>query len=109
MKLWAIKNEVLRGNIMITEYIKPRLYAMSPDQLTDFVRNRAQVGDIATTYDSATDRKYIYFCTEKNIGKDIDPFWMVVDEKWILKNMFENITLEEKVDFLINKYIQDNT
>ena len=93
---------------MITEYIQPKLYAMLPNQLTDFVRNRAQAGDIATTYDSATDRRYIYFCTEKNIGKDINPFWMIIDEKRTLRKMFENMTLEEKVDFLVNKYIQDN-
>lgn len=95
---------------MIVDYIKvmPKLYAMLPSQLTDFVHNKAQVGDIATTYDSVTNRRYIYFCTPDNIGKDINPTWMMVDEKAMLKNMFENMTLEEKVNFLINKYIQDN-
>lgn len=91
-------------------YIKiiPKLHAMSPDKLTDFVRNKAQAGDIAYTYDSATERNYIYFCTEKNIGKDVNPVWMMIDEKQMLKNMFKNMTLEEKVDFIIDKYIKDN-
>lgn len=46
---------------------------------------------------------------KKNIGKDINPVWMMVDEREMLKNMFENMTLKQKVDFLIDKYIQDNT
>ena len=92
------------------DYIKiiPKLYAMKPEQLVDFVRNKAQAGDIAYTHDSATKRNYIYFCTEKNIGKDINPVWIMIDERQMLKNMFENMTLEQKVDFLIDKYIQDN-
>ena len=92
-------------------YIKitPSVYAMKLNELYDFVRNKAQVGDIATTLDSTTNQRYLYFCTEKNIGKDINPVWMMVDERQILKNMFENMNLEQKVDFLIDKYIQDNT
>lgn len=92
-------------------YIKvtPSIYAIMPNQLADFVHNKAQVGDIATTYDTATNQRYIYFCTPSNIGKDINPIWMMVDERQMVKNMFENMTLEQKVDFLIDKYIQDNT
>ena len=91
------------------DHVRLKLYAMAPDRLTDWVRNNAQAGDIATTYDSATKRRYFYFCNEKNIGKDVNPVWMMVDERQMLISMFQNMTLEEKVDFLIDKYIQDNT
>ena len=96
---------------MIADYIKvtPELYTMLPDQQTDFVHNKAQVGNIATTYDSATNKRYVYFCMPNNIGKDIDPVWMMIDEKAMIRNMFKNMTLEQKVDFLIDKYIENNT
>lgn len=92
------------------DYVKiiPRLYALSPNELDDFVHNKAQAGDIATTYDSVTNTRYMYFCTPNNIGKNINPVWMMVDERQMIKNMFENMTLEQKVEFLIDKYIQDN-
>lgn len=93
------------------DYIKiiPKVHAMLPNQLADFVHNKAQVGDIAYTHDSVTNKRYIYFCNEKNIGKDVNPVWMMVYERGMLKNMFDNMTLKQKVDFLIDKYIQDNT
>lgn len=92
------------------DYIKivPSVYSMLPNELADFVHNKAQVGDIALTRDSTTDQRYIYFCTAENIGKDINPVWMMIDERQMLKNMFTNMTLDQKVDFLIDKYIQDN-
>ena len=91
------------------EHIKvtPSVYVMMPNELVNFVHNIAQAGDIETTYDSATKKRYVYFCTEKTIGKDVNPVWMMIDEKSMLKKMFENMTLEQKVDFLINKYIED--
>lgn len=92
---------------MNNEHLMPKLYAILPEQLVDFVRNTAQAGDIATTYDSKTKRRYVYFCNEKNIGKDINPAWMMIDERWMLKNRFKSMTLEEKIDFLIDKYIDD--
>lgn len=53
------------------DYIKiiPKVHAMLPNQLADFVHNKAQVGDIAYTYDSATNKRYIYFCNEKKHRK----------------------------------------
>ena len=81
---------------------------MLPDQLTDFVQNTAQAGDVAITKSPITNDEYIYFCTKENIGKDANPCWMKVDKEGMLKNMFERMTLEEKVNFLIDKYIQDN-
>lgn len=89
--------------------ISPRVYVMLPDELTDFVHHRAQAGDVATTYDAGTKRRYMYFCTPDNIGKDVDPFWVAVDERAVLKSYFESMSLEEKVNFLIDKYIQNNT
>lgn len=86
-----------------------KVYAMLPDELTNFVHNIAQAGDVATSYNAMTKRRYIYFCTKDNIGKDVNPVWMMVDEREMYKNYFKNMSLEEKVDFLIDKYIQDNT
>lgn len=57
---------------------KPRFYAIEPDQLTDFVCNVAMPGDIATTYSYENDARYFYICTEKNIGKDVVPYWTVL-------------------------------
>lgn len=88
--------------------ISPKLYAMRPKDLDDFVHNMAKAGDIATTYDEQTRKRFMYFCTEENIGKDVDPHWEMVDEKEIWKYYFNHMSLEEKVDFLIDKYIQDN-
>ena len=92
---------------MDNEHIVPKMYAMRSEELVDFVRNKAQAGDIATTYEPTTRRRYMYFCNEENIGKDINPTWLMVDERWMLKNRFRNMTLEEKVDFLIDKYIDN--
>ena len=94
---------------MQVDYIKPSVYAMKLNELTDFVHNKAKAGDVAYTYDLATNKKYIYFCNQNNIGKDVNPVWMIVAERQMLKNMFDNMTFKQKVDFLIDKYIQDNT
>lgn len=82
-------------------------YAMSPSKLDDFVHNKASVGDILISYDAVHNRRLIYFCNEKNIGKDIHPFWISFDEKELLRNQLRNMTLEEKVDFLLDKYIEN--
>lgn len=81
---------------------------MLPEELTNFVHNIAQVGDVATSYNAETKRRYIYFCTKGNIGKDVNPIWMMVDERAMYKNYFKNMSLEEKVNFLIDNYIQNN-
>lgn len=88
--------------------ISPKMYAMQPKDLDDFVHNKAKAGDIATAYDETTKKRFMYFCTDKNIGKDVDSHWVMVDEKEIRKHCFNYMSLEEKVDFLIDKYIQDN-
>lgn len=86
-----------------------KVYVMSPDELDNFVHNIAQAGDVATSYNAMTKRRYMYFCTRDNIGKDVNPVWMMVDEREMYENYFKNMSLEEKVDFLIDKYIQNNT
>lgn len=88
-------------------HIKPTVYAMSPDKLDDFVHNKASVGDILMSYDAVRNRRLIYLCNEKNIGKDIYPVWMAFDEEELLRNQLRNMTLEEKVDFLLDKYIEN--
>lgn len=94
---------------MVKKFFQPKVVAMLPSELNDFVRNKAEAGDIAYTFDSRTDKQYVYFCTPDNIGKDINPIWMMLDETQWLRSMFENMTLEEKVEFLVDKYIQENT
>jgi len=94
---------------MVKKFFQPKVVAMLPSELDDFVHNIAEAGNIAYTYDSRTDEKYVYFCTPDNIGKDIEPVWMMLDETQLLRSMLENMTLEEKVEFLIDKYIQENT
>lgn len=92
---------------MVNEYSNIKVHAMLPEQLDDFVRNTARAGDVAVAYDNATRRRYMYFCTEDNIGKGANPVWIAVDERWIIENRLKSMTLEEKVDFLIDQYIEN--
>lgn len=86
-----------------------KVIAMRPDELEHFVHEIARPGDIATAYDSKTKRRYVYFCTHDNIGKSAKPAWMMVDERSLWEYRFNSMSLEEKVDFLIDRYISENT
>lgn len=92
---------------MVNEYANLKVCSMLPEQLDNFVRNTARAGDVAVAYDNATRRRYIYFCTHENIGKDARPVWMAIDERSIIENRLQTMTLEEKVDFLIDQYIEN--
>lgn len=85
---------------------RPRIYYMSKDKLTEFVRDKAQPGDIAFTCDSYTNHKYVYCCTPDNIGPNAEPVWFYLDTRWLLRRHLNSMTLGEKVDFLIDKYIE---
>lgn len=83
-------------------------YLVPIDGLKKFVHSTASAGDIAIAYDEMRDRRFWYICTKDNIGEDIEPYWM--DEriitKMILENKFGNMTMEEKIDLLMDDYIE---
>lgn len=80
-----------------------RIIKMKRDKLTKFVHEYAQPGDIAISDDHCG----IYCCTEYNIGKNINnPKWFAYRyEDFIQKYFVKNMTLEEKVDFLIKSIL----
>lgn len=86
-----------------------QVVSLSSEQLIDYVHNKAKSGEILTTYDRTLEKRYVYFCNEENIGKNANPYWVMIDEHFLYKKqlemLFENMTLEEKIDFLIEKYI----
>lgn len=88
---------------------KTKVYSMQLGDLKNFVQNIAQPGDIAMSHHRETKRTYIYICTKENIGKNIEPAWTMVDERALWKHYFSGMSLEEKVDFLMNVYIQNVT
>lgn len=83
-----------------------KVYYIGVNQLFDFVRDIAEPGDIAMSYDALTESRYIYFCTHENIGEEVNPLWTMYDEKAILRERVKHMTLEEKIDFLVDKFIE---
>ena len=81
------------------------------EQLDDYVRNKAKPGDVLISRNKYTDEQYMYFCNKDNIGKYAMPRWVSgkLVNKFILEAQFKDMTLEEKVDFLIDEYIKNNT
>ena len=86
---------------------KIKVYSMQLGDLKNFVHNTAQPGDIAMSHHRETKRMYMYICTKENIGKNINPTWKMIDERAMWKHYFSGMSLEEKVDFLIDRYIQN--
>jgi len=84
---------------------RPKIYRMLPEELTNFVHNIAIPGDIAYSHDAETKRYYVYFCTTENVGEDVNPCWMMTDERAILRERLNTMSLEEKIDFLIERLI----
>ena len=80
-----------------------------PEQLDDFVHNKAEPGDIVTSYDSVRGIRYWYFCTKDNVCKGITPFWESNSSlhRVMLENQFKDMSLEQKIDFLVNDYIEN--
>ena len=83
----------------------PKIYYMLPEQLITFVHNIAIPGDIAYSYDAKTERHSVYFCTTENVGEDVNPYWMITDERAMLRERLKTMSLEEKIDFLIDRII----
>lgn len=90
---------------MPDNYRLPKIYYMAPGDLTNFVHNIAVPGDIAYSYDAQTERRYIYYCTTENIGKEVNPFWMLIDEQAMLRERLKTMSLEEKIDFIIERLL----
>lgn len=87
---------------------RPKIYYMRKDDLAEFVRTKARPGNIAYTRDTYTGDQYIYHCTHDNIGEGAEPCWYAVDTRYFLKQKLKSMSLEEKVDFLIERYITDH-
>jgi len=90
---------------MSNEHRNPKNYYMLPGELANFVHNKAIPGDIAYSYDAITERHYIYYCTTENIGKDVTPYWAITDKKEMIRERLKSMSLEEKIDFLIERLI----
>ena len=86
-----------------------QIISLMPESLNDYIHNSAKAGDILTTYDNERGERYWYFCTKDNIGENISPSWIAnrIINKQLLEHQFKGMTLEEKVDFLINKHIEN--
>ena len=84
-------------------------YSIRINELEDFVHNKAKPDDILTAYDHYLDRHYYYLCTDDNIGKNVSPSWMTSTNflRTTLIEKFKKMTLDEKVDFLIEEYISN--
>lgn len=85
----------------------PRVYKIKFEELENFILTDASAGDIAMAYDPVRDRNYVYICNSQNIGQNAPsyPAWTLLDEEYLLKKEFKNMSLEDKVDFLIHDYI----
>ena len=88
-----------------------KVVSLLPSKLEYYVHTKAKVGEILLSYDNETRRRLIYFCNKNNIGKDVKPSWIMINEynllETSLRNQFEHMTLEEKVDFLIDRHIEN--
>lgn len=77
------------------------------EELKNFILTDASAGDIAIAYTPECDRNYVYICNSQNIGPNAPscPAWTLLDEERLLNKAFEYMSLEDKVDFLINDYL----
>ena len=57
----------------------PSVIKLLPEQLEDYVRNKAKAGDFLIMYDETLDRHYGYYCTKENIGYSAKPYWSMLD------------------------------
>ena len=63
--------------------------------------NHYELGHTFFTKDNITNEHYVYFYKPN----DENPYWIKIDLKTYWKKQLNKLTLEEKVDFLLNKYI----
>ena len=88
------------------------IYNIMFDELEEVVHNKAKVGDAFISREPSSERSsgkrwLFYFCVDNNIDENIKPIWMTQMD--LLRLEFRGMTLEEKVDFLIEEYIKNET
>ena len=84
---------------------------LKSNELEDYVKNKAVPGDILYAEQSAEVGKfqYVYICTASNIGECAEESqWQPIGRlaEQIVRKQFEGMTLEEKVDYLIERQIE---
>lgn len=89
--------------------MQTRIFRIKLDQLDDFIRNTAQPGDVALATDPRTVWEYMCVCKKDHISGKAKPYWTRVDTRALWKAYFANMTLEQKVDFLIDEYIDKHS
>ena len=70
------------------------VYRMKYEELNDWVKNKAQPGDIAYYFDRRTEQNYLYSYK----GPDDNPYWRLVFNEVINKYL-----VEEKIIKILNK------
>lgn len=83
----------------------PRCYFIRKEQLYEFV-STAEIGDILMSHDNATGQDYICYCTEDIVRGKREAAWFLIDYESIMRNKVASMTLEEKVDFLVEREIR---
>ena len=70
---------------------------MEHDRLQDYVRNKATPGDILKSFynDGVKIHELLYYCTPNNIGKDANPYWVIV------KHLMRKLSMKKKIDYIL--------
>lgn len=81
---------------------------LTTESLEKYVKYDANPGDVCVSYDAYYDYHYIFVCNKYNIGENANPYWTRFEhfEKELMINQFKNMSLEEKINLLIDDYIE---
>ena len=81
---------------------------LTPESLDKYVKYEASPEDVCVSYDAYYDYHYIFVCNKDNIGKNANPYWTRFEyfEEELMRNQFKNMSLEEKINLLIDDYIE---
>ena len=77
--------------------------------LRDYIKNNKDIlvpGETFITVNQYGYDKGIYVYFYK--PEDENPFWIKIDTNQVWRDIFDTMTLEQKVDFLIEDYIRRN-
>lgn len=57
------------------------IYLKSLDDLEEYVHNKAILGDVlmCISNEYGSTRVYVYYCTKENIGENVKPYWLVLE------------------------------
>jgi len=57
------------------------IYLKSLDDLEEYVHNKAILGDVlmCVSNEYGSTRAYVYYCTKENIGENVKPYWLVLE------------------------------